>query len=67
MLFDSCPGGEWDSVIYIGHGDTEVFSRARLTLGIITINSSGYYELFKNILIEADKQEPPLLRLVDLV
>ena len=30
----ACPGGEWDSVIYIGPGEPEPFSRARLTLGI---------------------------------
>ena len=34
----ACPGGEWDSVIYIGPVEPEPFSRARLTLGIITIN-----------------------------
>ena len=49
----ACPGGEWDSVIYIGPGNTEPFSRARLTLGIITINCDDDFELDKNILNQA--------------
>jgi len=53
MDWYACPGGEWDSVIYIGPGHPEVFSRARLTLGIITINCYKIYEPVKNILNQA--------------
>ena len=38
LVTTSCAGAEWDSVIYVGYGHTEAFSRAKLTLGIITIN-----------------------------
>ena len=53
MDLAACPGGEWDSVIYIGSGSPEAFSRARLTLGIITINCAEHYELWKNTLNQA--------------
>ena len=41
LVTTSSAGAEWDSVIYVGYGHTEAFSRAKLTLGIITINEKG--------------------------
>ena len=38
MQAGRCAGAEWDSVIYIGSGFTEALSRAKFTLGIITLN-----------------------------
>ena len=52
-----CPGSEYDSVLYIGAGNAEVYSRARLTLGIITVNYDDKdHEKYKRIHNEAVTQ-----------
>ena len=49
--WDSFVGAECDSVIYVGTGSLEAFSRAKLKLMIVTVTSSqgrGYSDSFHN-------------------
>ena len=47
--WESFVGGECDTVVYVGSGSLEAFSRARLKLMIITVSpQSGYVAALRN-------------------